>query len=296
MKPGKIILTTTFAILASSFLFWNAVRIRNPEVQQYPQVSNVAWREKLKPASGQSLPNGRATLFFPMDTVRNLFLETKAQVIIDPELRGVAVTGNAGLVSLLQLRRSEREDLLIAAPDRYYPLREELPEDSLAILDSLLRLYPVEIRIGLLPGLQRFELRCQHLRSAAPIKRDRLSLIFNCSGTMDLQLEVAEFTLSGYDMDAKRSDTIHLSGHADVLGLGLGLKRTIDARHLIVRDAYISRLDSSMVFMAPKDLLHVSCSPASRIELYAKPLHKFVSMARDLSREWAGDTELVARY
>lgn len=296
MKPGKIILTTTFAILASSFLFWNAVRIQNPEAQQYPQIQNVAWREGLKPTSEQSLPNDRATLFFPMDTVRNLFLETKALVVIDPELRGVAVTGNAGLVSFIQLRRSEREDLLIAAPDRYYPLREEMQEDSLAMLDSLFRLYPVEIRIGLLPGLQRFELRCQHLRSAAPIKRDRLSLIFNGSGTMDLQLEVAEFTLSGYDMDAKRSDTIHLSGRTDVLGLGYGLKRTIDARHLVVRDAYISSLDSSMVFIAPKDLLHVSRSPASCIELYAKPLHQFVSTVWDQSREWAGPTELMARY
>lgn len=274
MKIGKTVLILSFAACAASFLIQTSVRVPAPNPDHTLQFEQDSMEnQRVSPPLLRMAGNGKAVLFFPFDSLEKLTLNVPGlDVLIDPSLKGIEITGDPALIPHLSVYWDRRYLVELCTPSAY----PYAASDSLLRLDSLLCRTAAQIRIGL---YQNTVFSCRQLRATAPLRAEELVFRLEEVDKADLPLDVSVFELfMGVNyMDTVKTDTIGkvaLRGQAGTLNIGFGHKAKIDARALQLRDAYLYNLTNSMVSLAPTDIFNTCGISNCTLELYSKPRYR----------------------
>lgn len=274
MKIGKTVLILSFAACAASFLIQASVRVPAPNPDHTLQFEQDSMeKQRMSPPPLHIAADGKAVLFFPFDTIEKLTLNVPGlDVLIDPALKGIEITGDPALIPHLSVYWDRRHLVELRMPSTY----PQATSDSLFRIDNLLRRTATQIRVGL---CQNTALSCRQLQATAPLHAEELQFRLEEVDKADLPLDVnlLELFMGVNYMDTVKTDTIGrviLRGQAEALNIGFGHKAKIDARALQLRDAYLYNLSNSIVSLAPTDIFNTCGISNCTVDLYSKPRYR----------------------
>jgi hypothetical protein len=234
-----------------------------------------------------------ATLKIDTKAVRDLQIDFEKEVLIDPTIEGIEISGDTTLINRISRSVSQNKINLRFTNAKYDPEWPKHTRDSIRRIDSALFAKPLIIKIGQLPKIQYCFLNCKSIKTLYPWKSKKKSIIVDSHCFANLELDMQEFIIDSYDKKRESSvilTNINLSGQVETLKLRDFSNFKIDANALATRDIYCKNLMNSQIDIAPKEILNLEEIKGSTINLHSKPKYRRL---KDISANDKGEMSKI---